>query len=422
MYSERERISHVFRRLGLGSHPDLAADASSVDAAIERALDVSGSVDPLPELEAPENLEEATERRNFVDPVAWWTERAVISPRPIEERLIWFWHDHFATSARKVPVAYVLWQQHLMMRELATASFDTLLKEVSKDPAMLAYLDGFQNEANNLNENFGREVMELYTIGTANYSQEDVVEASRAFTGWVVNIPYGRRSRDFDLNVDLWQSAFLPFRHDAGTKTLLGRTGRWDMDDALDILLEHPATAENIAIKLFTELVGFAPEPAVARQLGDTFRANYHIMPLVEAIASRPEFVSDEAIRTKIRTPFERLITVWQAFGMPRRPETAAAPLLVNWQYFPFGAPNPAGYPSGPQLVSPYGLVHTFDILNSLSAFELRENDPDPEGVGFLNRLGVYDVSETTRQVIAGFDDPAIQVALSIASPEFAVS
>lgn len=422
MYSERERISHVFRRLGLGSHPDLAAESASVDDAIQRALDLSGPVDPLPELEPPESLEEAVERRDLINPVAWWTEHAVTTPRPLEERLIWFWHDHFATSVRKVPVTYVLWQQHLMMRQLATSSFDTLLKSVSRDPAMLAYLDGIQNEAANLNENFGREVMELYTIGTANYTQDDVVEASRAFTGWVVNIPSQRRQRDFALAVDPWESTFIPFRHDAGSKTLLGKTGRWDMDDALDILLEHPATAQNIASKLFTELVGFSPAPEVARRLGDSFRQDYHIVPLVEAIVTRPEFVSDEAIRIKIRTPFERLITVWQAFGMPRRPENAAGPLLVSWQYFPYGAPNPAGYPSGTQLVSPYGLVHTFDILNSLSEFELRQTDPDPDGVAFLNRLGVYDISDTTRQVIAGFDDPAIQVALSIASPEFALS
>ncbi len=123
-------------------------------------------------------------------PIAWWIGRMAGSDRMIEERLVWFWHDHFATSIAKVRVPYLMWQQHLTLRQHATGNYGELLHAISRDPAMLLYLDGITNAAQERNENFGRECLELFTMGRdGGYTQDDVVEASRSFTGWVVNIP-----------------------------------------------------------------------------------------------------------------------------------------------------------------------------------------------------------------------------------------
>ena len=144
--------------------------------------------------------------------------------RLIEERLVWFWHDHFATSLAKVRFPYLMWQQHLTLRQHATGNYADLLHAVARDPAMLLYLDGITNAAQERNENFGRECLELFTMGRdGGYTQNDVVEASRSFTGWVVNIP----GRPFASALRRSPGARCSFRNAtiAGTKTLLGKTG-----------------------------------------------------------------------------------------------------------------------------------------------------------------------------------------------------
>src|SRR5262249_30042704 len=165
------------------------------------------------------------------------------SPRLVEERLVWFWHDHFATSLAKVRVPYLMWQQHLTIRAHATGNFGELLHAIARDPAMLIYLDGVTNSAQERNENFGREVLELFTMGRdGGYTEADVVAASRAFTGWTINLP-GRRLTAVTPTVPAWAPMLVPRRHDTGSKTLLGTTGTLDTDSALDVVLNHPSTA-----------------------------------------------------------------------------------------------------------------------------------------------------------------------------------
>ena len=180
---------------------------------------------------------------------------------------------------------------------------------------MLWFLDGVTNTARERNENFGREVMELFTIGRGNYTEQDVVEASRAFTGWAVNIlglPAVGCAQRSGRRRGLRGSS--PARHDNGTKTLLGTTANLDLDGALDVLLNHEATATRIAGKLYTELVGVAPPDKTAKRLGKTFRdQNYAVMPLVEAIVAEPAFTSEHAVGVKTRSPIEKLVGIVQA-------------------------------------------------------------------------------------------------------------
>ena len=183
--SSRERISHVIRRLSMGVHADLVRSVDDAGAAIDAALDLSAPAPQPLEFPAPADYEVGRNVQQIALPITWWLERMASGDRLVEERMVWFWHDHFATSVAKVRVPYLMWQQHLTLRKHATGNYADLLHAVARDPAMLLYLDGITNAAQERNENFGRECLELFTMGrNGGYTQNDVVEASRSFTGW----------------------------------------------------------------------------------------------------------------------------------------------------------------------------------------------------------------------------------------------
>lgn len=411
-----ETIFHVFRRLGMGPHPDLAAAVTDPEEAIARALDLSGTPPEPPPMEVPLDRDDARDPAQIADVARWWISQMVDTTRPIVERLVWFWHDHFATGLRKVRIPYLMWQQHLTLRRLATGSFRDLLHATATDGAMLLYLDGLQNAADAPNENYAREVMELHTMGPGNYTQHDVTEAARAFTGWVVNIPYAARIRRVAGDTPPWASFFLPGRHDPGSKTVLGRSGRFALPEILDLLLEQPATAVHITRKLYGELVGFEPEPSTLTVLADRFRRDYEVLPLVEGIVSDPAFLSDRALRTKVRTPVERLVGLLQGFA-PNQPVAAEAILVLHaLAYLPFNPPNPAGFPKGTTLLGPYQLTHAFDLMRALPPVGEVATDE------VLARLGLADVSIPTRTVLERAPDGPTRVALAFNSPEYALT
>lgn len=411
-YTEEERISHVMRRLGFGAEPDRVAAAADVDEAIATALDTSADNPEPPRIESPDD---AREPGDGSAGFRWWLEMLVSGPRRIEERMTWFWHDHFATDARKVQFPHLLVGQHLTIREHALGSFADLLFAMATDPAMLIYLDGRENSVEAPNENFGREVLELHTVGRGNFTEADVVAASRSFSGWVV-VPPDARARDI-LAVDPWAAVFVPFRHDSGSKTLFGVTGRHDAAAAVEIILDRPETAAHIARKVYLALVGIEPDEITLSGLAATFRRDYRVRDLVEAIAADPVLISDQAIRVKKRTPLEQAIGVLQGFGLAERGDRAGRAVVGFLQassYLPFRPPNPAGYPEGARLLGPYALVHTFDLVAAV-----------PDRVAELSleettqRLGLFDLSDETAAVLEAVRDPALRLALLINSPEY---
>lgn len=412
---QRERVSHVFRRLSMGAQPDLVARAGSVDEAIARCLDLSAPVPTPYDLPVALTRDEAEDVARIREPFRWWFDRMAGRRRLVEERLVWFWHDHFATGIQKVRSPDLMWRQHRTIRAHATGSFADLLRAMATDPAMLVYLDGVTNSVTEPNENYGREVMELHTLGRGNYSQEDVVAAGRAFSGWLLNVPFLPRLHRPDLPP--YDPYFVPARHDAGRKTLLGVTGRLDADRAIDILLDHPATARFVAAKLHRELVGLDPEPPVLHRLARRFRRGYRIMPLVEAIVEGRAFRSDAALRAKVRTPLERLVGLVQAVGARELPDgDALVRAFVALGFVPFAPPNPAGYPKGPALLGPHQLVHAFDL-----GLVLRDGAPRLGTRDLLARFGLFRVGRRTRDVVGAARDPRARALLVATSPEYAL-
>lgn len=420
--SDRELVAHVVRRLGIGANPDLVASLDSVDDAIARMLDVPAEPAEPPTIEAPRTWD-AIDYDVLGDRLLpWWFEVLASGEQGLVERLTWFWHDRFAVSGDKVDNPYVLWQHHRLVRAGATGNVADLLHAVALDPAMLYYLDGVANGVGASNENFGREVMELHTMGPGNYTQADVREIARAFTGWRVNEPDGDGPRFQYPGADPWAAVLDDESVDTGDKTVLGVTGPLDAAAAVDLLLDQPATARAMAAALFREIVGLDPDERTARRLGEVLARDWSALALVEEIAAHPAFVSPEAVRAKVRTPLEKLATLVQAF--PLAPEASFADgvwMLQRLHYLPLHPPNPAGFPPGPALLDPARLFGSFDLVNLV--VNLDDPEQAPEGdVDPLERLGLVDVSSQTRDLLDRFPRPGLRLGLAFGSPEFVLT
>jgi len=236
----------------------------------------------------------------------WWLDRMVRTKRPLEEKLTLFWHGHFATSEEKLRDYRKLMLQLETLRSNSAGNFGTLLFAVAKDPAMLVYLDAAQNVKGAPNENFGREVMELFTMGVGNYTETDIREAARAFTGW------GNEDLSFVIDAD---------KHDDGPKTFLGRTGNFTGEDILAIILQQPQTAIYIATKLYRFFVRETVSPAFAEQLGTLLRDNnYEIAPFLTTIFLSEDFYSEPSVGTHIKSPTELLISTYRKLGLSALP------------------------------------------------------------------------------------------------------
>src|SRR5712671_7500981 len=236
----------------------------------------------------------------------WWADRMVATNRPLEEKMALFWHGHFATGEEKIRDYRKMEQQLALLHRLATGNFRTLLIEVARGPAMLAYLDAAENVKGAPNENFAREVMELFTMGVGNYTEKDIREAARAFTGWIDD--------DLDFKVD-------PAKHDDGPKTFLGRTGNFDGVDILNIILEQKITAEYIAGKLYKFFVRENISPDVQVRLGAVLRDNnYEIAPLMRVIFLSRDFYSAPSVGTRIKGPVELVVSTYRKLGVRHLP------------------------------------------------------------------------------------------------------
>jgi uncharacterized protein (DUF1800 family) len=187
----------------------------------------------------------------------WWLKRMAYGPHPLQEKLTLFWHGHFATGQNKVRDYRMMLRQNEMLRARAAGPFRELVVGILKDPAMLVYLDNGENVKKHPNENFGRELLELFTMGVGNYTERDVREAARAFTGWTN---------------DVLVFKFDAAQHDDGEKAFLGRTGQFNGEDIIDVILDQRQTAEFIAAKLYRFFVREEISDSVRQELGRTFR------------------------------------------------------------------------------------------------------------------------------------------------------
>ena len=270
----------------------------------------------------------------------WWANRMLLTQRPLEEKMTLFWHGHFATSEEKVRDFRKMHLQNELFRAQATGNFRSLLIAVAKDPAMLAYLDAGVNIKGAPNENFAREIMELFTMGVGNYSELDIREAARAFTGW---------------NYQGVQFVINPAQHDNDPKTVLGRTGNFDGEQVIDIILSQPVTSEFVAGKIYQYFVREDLSPVLRTRLGRLLRdTNYEIAPFLETIFLSRDFYSDASVATRIKPPVELVISTYRKMGMKEIPGIPDFNDLTDAMgqklLFP---PNVAGWAQGRSWITP---------------------------------------------------------------------
>ena len=246
----------------------------------------------------------------------------------------------------------MLVQNHLY-REKGMGRYDALLKAVSRDPAMMIYLDSRTNKKAAPNENYSRELMELFSLGIGHYTEEDVRESARAFTGWQF-----RRKTGFYLNAN---------QHDNGLKTFLGRTGNFDGDDIVDIIMEQPAAAEYICTRLWTFFAYPDPEPEVVERLAEVFRANgTEIRPVVRAMFESDEFYSARARAALVKSPVELAVGTVRALGIETDFQPLDKPIEQMGQVL-FAPPNVAGWPGGATWINSSSLLQRINVANKLA-------------------------------------------------------
>ncbi len=283
----------------------------------------------------------------------WWANRMVTTRRPLEEKLTLFWHGHFATGEYKVRDYRMMLRQNEMFRARASGTFRELLVGILKDPAMLVYLDNGENVRKHPNENFGRELLELFTMGVGHYTERDVREAARAFTGWSNDV------LAFKFNADL---------HDDGEKMFLGRTGNFNGEDIIGIILEQPVTAEFIAAKVYRHFVREEIPDEVKKDLGRTFReSGYQMKPLLRRIFLSKDFYSPPSHATQIKSPVHLVVSTYRKMGLsevPTIPDFGRMTSGLGQSLF--GPPNVAGWAGGRTWITPATLLQRGNLFRDV--------------------------------------------------------
>jgi uncharacterized protein (DUF1800 family) len=375
------KAAHLLNRAGFGGTPaeiQKLADLG-LDGAVSSLLDYEKipdpTADPVWAKPDPERMKKVADairtgtpeekrqmqqaqqqllRQRMTELRGWWLQRMAKGPRPLQEKLVLFWHGHFATSVEKVRDAYYMWRQNDIFRRLATGNWTMLLLEVGKDPAMLVWLDQAQSQRQHPNENFAREVMELFTLGEGHYTEHDITEAARALTGW---------------SLDRINQEFLerPFAHDAGEKTFLGRTGNLTGEDVIAQIVAQPQAAKFITAKLWNYFAGQEPSAELNDALAENFRANgNNFKPFLDTLFHSEEFYAPDIVRNQVKSPVQWLV------GSVRVLECELPPPLVSWGMLRqlgqdlFAPPNVKGWDGGVTWITTNTLLERYNDAQSL--------------------------------------------------------
>jgi uncharacterized protein (DUF1800 family) len=305
----------------------------------------------------------------------WWANRMLDSPRPLEEKMALFWHGHFASNEAKVRDYRKLLGELEIFQKQGTGNFRDLTVAVAQSPAMLSFLDAGVNVKGASNENFAREIMELFTMGVGHYTETDIREAARAFTGW------NFEDVKFVVNKD---------QHDDGEKKFLGKTGRFDGVDIIDIIMQQPATADYIAGKIYRFFVREELSPEFQKQLGSVLRDNhYEIAPLLEKVFLSRDFYSKASVGTRIMGPVELAVSTYRKLGLTNVPgvpdfnnETGALGQQL------FSPPTVAGWAGGQSWITPGLLLERANFARDVLFPDISFLPPDRfTGGGEIRRV-----------------------------------
>jgi uncharacterized protein DUF1800 len=376
--------AHLLSRAGFGGSPQEISDLHKMglDAAVSYLVDYDQIPDPEPrpdwaypdpelvqmeqsfyqslknadqETKNKLNGEKQQERDAKVTELRfWWLRRMALGPRPFQEKMTLFWHGHFATGYDKVREPYLLWLQNETFRRNALAPFGQLLTAVARDPAMLYYLDGAASRKQHPNENFAREVMELFTLGEGHYTEQDIQQAAKAYTGWGI----GKDHQSYEYH---------PKDHDDGPKTVFGQTGNFTGEQVLGMIVAKTECAQFIAAKIWRFFVQDEPPPAVVDGLAAEFRAhNLDLKHLMNVIFHSSEFYDPAVIRGQIKSPVQWLVQSTHQLEAPLPTEPMSLQMLVVLGQELFQPPNVKGWPGGITWITTNSLFDRYNFAAEL--------------------------------------------------------
>ena len=425
-------MAHLMRRAGFG------ASRNELERLVERGYENvvedllhPGSANAMPDDVIRRFHVDMAEMRELNSAGAYWIYRMVTTDNPLEEKMALFWHSLFATGYSKLNQARSLMNQIDTFRRNSLGSFHTALVELSKDPAMIIWLDNNDNHLGDINENYGRELLELFSMGIGNYTEDDVKECARAFTGWTLgNAEYmaTRASRDsiWPYSRIAWHFEYRDYDHDDGEKTFLGQTGNFNGEDIIDIICQQEATARFVSTRLFqffaADEVDEQGEAVIRDMMASYFASKYEIRAVLRTLFNSDYFKSEAARFARVKGPVELVVGAVRMAGTYREPTFGADQLARYTLYMGqgiFQPPSVEGWHEGAEWIDSGALVERVNFVGK----EL--GDPGNPGVRALidlmaqraeaplsaesqvdfcaDLLGPMELSETTRATLTEF-------------------
>jgi uncharacterized protein (DUF1800 family) len=421
--SESGRVMQLLRRTTFGYTP------AQLEAALSDGF--GKTVDRLVEskpAEPPVLAAAATPGGRFaVTPLQqWWIDHMLSTPTPFAERMTLFWHGHFTSDYRKAANDTFMYWQNLTWRRMSLTNLASMLMQVTVDPAMLRYLDLATSTGQSPNENYSRELMELFTMGPGNYTEEDVRQSAQALAGWQLPRPdsfstvtvdaANKVTRRLPVYTTQMPGLFNKRRSYQGSLTYLGKTGPLDTQGVIDRILAQPATAPFIANKVAQHFVTAQPDSAYVKALGNTFRrSKYDVKTLMHAVFTSPEFTADATYRTLVKQPAELMVHAARALGAGGVSRVIAAAGSGMGQTL-FDPPDVSGWPNNESWISSNTVVERVNFATAVVG-HMKGALPSASSAAHTHLDGV--LSPQTASLLNQAADDRARWFITIASPEF---
>lgn len=377
---------HLLSRACFGGTPEQAKALATLplDKAVEKLLDDADRAEPLDRPEWVRDVWVNTLRRysdmpreeylvtfrrtstrndeELLDLKARWVRHMARTPAPLRENLTLFWHGHFTSASRTMfGVSQAFYHQNQTWRKHATGNFRTFLEAATLDPGMMIYLDMEESEKSNPNENYARELLELFALGVGNYTEKDIREVARALTGWTLDAPPGTVKPDRPTSSETAKSlrrdglvpTFVPARHDAGEKTVFGKTGRYGAKEVLNLVVSHPACGPHLAGRLIDHFGAHDPNGALKARMAKAFAdGKYELRPMLKVLFTSPEFYAAEARGNRVKSPIRLLVGACRDFDLQGEITPSLAQAIVPLGQELFNPPTVKGWPSGNEWIT----------------------------------------------------------------------
>ena len=426
-------MAHLMRRAGFGAGREELEEkvARGYENVVEDLLNPSGDRQTLPEDLIRRYHVEHSEMRDLSGAGANWMYRMITTNQPLEEKMALFWHSLFATGYAKLNQARALLNQIDMFRRAGFGRFTDILVELSKDPAMIIWLDNNDNHNGAINENYGRELLELFSMGIGNYTEDDVKEASRAFTGWTLkNAEYMsmRAMKDsiWPYSRIAWHFEFRDQDHDTGEKVFLGERGDFGGDEIVEIICRQDATARFVCTRLFqffaADEIDEAGEATIEQMMASYFESDYEIRSVLRTLFNSDYFKGEGARYARVKAPVETVVGAVRMAGSYRQPTLGVNQLASQAFFMGQGLlqpPTVEGWHEGIEWIDSGSLVERVNfaaaelgdasnpgvrsIADRLARDGGRHQSPEQVVDGCLDLMGPLAVEDDTREAIIGF-------------------